>query len=95
MDSCVMEPLEVAGTSGAVENFPPLENSGAKIVRSCTCDLRGVSIPAHPVQMSHSFVIAWICASYVEVFLYCIALDSVLIPWRIRYYGARVGVMIK
>ena len=64
-------------------------------VYSYTCDLRGVSIPDHPVQMSRSFAIAWICASYVAVGLSCIELDSVLIPWRIRSYGVMVGVVIK
>ena len=45
--------------------------------------------------MPHSFMIAWICASYMEVGLSYIALDSVLIPWRIRSSGVRFGVVMK
>ena len=52
------------------------------------------SLPARPVQISCSFVIALICASYVAVGTSFIAPESVLIPWRIRSSGVMVGVVI-
>ena len=52
------------------------------------------SILAHPVQISRSFVIALICASYVELGTSFIAPDSVLIPWRMQYYGVMMGVVM-
>ena len=54
-----------------------------------------VSIPAQPVQMSRSCVIAWICASYVSEGLSFIAHESVLIPCRIQSSGVRVGAVMK
>ena len=52
------------------------------------------SLPARPVQISCSFVIALICASYVAVGTSFIAPDSVLSPWRIKYAGLMMGVVM-
>ena len=52
------------------------------------------SIPAHPVQISRSFLIALNCALYVSVGISFIAPDIVLSPWRIRYSGVMVGVVM-
>ena len=88
VNCCALAPLEDAGPSGYVTLFPPC-------TCTCTCDFVGVYIPDHPVHMSRNFAMAWICASYVADGLSCIALESVLVPCRIRSSGVRVGVVMK
>ena len=57
-------------------------------------ELARALIPAHPVQISRSFVIAFICASNVAVGTSFIVPDSVLSPWRMQYSGVLVGVVM-
>ena len=52
------------------------------------------SIPDHPGQISRSFVIALICASYVAVGTSFIAPDCVLIPWSIQSSRVMVGLVM-